>query len=195
MSEHHATQAEITQILRSWADGDPTALNRVFPEIYTELRRLAEAQLRRQRNNETLVAPALVNEAYLRLLEVKPVLCENRSRFFALAATIMRGICCDYIRARTAQKRGNGAGCVTLSDVAADAGIRDDTDVLAIDSALKELSQINGRQGQIIEMRFFGGLSIEETAEALNLSPATVKRESTMAKNWMKRRLSRSCQP
>jgi RNA polymerase sigma factor (TIGR02999 family) len=192
MSAHPEGPAEITKILESWSNGDPTALDRVVSEIYLELRRLADAQLRRQRSNGTLNAPALVNEAYLRLREVKPFLCKNRSSFFALASTVMKRICCDYVRARAARKRGNGAGTVTLSDVAADVGIRDDTDLLAVEAALNELFEIDVRQGRIIEMRFFGGLSIDETAEALKISPATVKRQSTMAQSWMKRRLSRS---
>jgi RNA polymerase sigma factor (TIGR02999 family) len=179
----------LTALLHSWAEGNVSALNEALPAMYSELRRLANRRLRGQQSGLTLDAPALVNEAYVRLIRSTPVLCQDREHFFALAATIMRGILVDYVRSRHARKRGGAITPVTLSDVAGRTGLDAEPDLLDIDSALHELARLNARQAQIVEMKFFGGLSIEQTADLLNISPATVKRDWTLAKSWLKQRL------
>ena len=191
MVDHCGHGGEITVLLNSWAAGDSSALNKAVPRIYSELRQLAEARIRNRRAGLTLDAPALVNEAYLRFTQLTPVACENRSRFFALAATIMRGILVDHVRAQRANKRGGGAQPVTLSELSADADLGSDADLLDIATALKDLGKLNQRHADIVEMRFFGGLSIEETAEAMAISPATMKRDWIVAKAWIKRRLAK----
>jgi RNA polymerase sigma-70 factor, ECF subfamily len=191
MVEYASQGNSLTALLQSWAEGNPSALNEAMPAIFCELRRLAEAQLRGRGSGRTLDPPALVNEAYLRFVRLTPVFCENRTRFFALAATIMRGILVDHVRAHCAKKRGGGSRTpVSLSDVAAKAELGTEPDLLDIDSALYELARLNVRQAKIVEMKFFGGLSIEETAESLNISPATVKRDWILAKTWLKRRIA-----
>ena len=132
-----------------------------------------------------------MNEAYLRLTEMRPVLCESRSRFFALVSSIMRGILIDHVRADRAQKRGGQAPVVTLTDDIGDNSKKSPVDLLDVNDAIDELARVSKLQAQIVEMRFFDGLSIEETTESLKVSPATIKREWTLARSWMKRRLSR----
>lgn len=191
MSESIGIPGNVTTLLQSWARGNPGALDEAVPQIYAELRKLAESQLRGRPANATLSCPALVNEAYIRLNRINPIYCNNRSQFFALASCIMRGILVDYYRSRSAQKRGGPAISVTLSDVMAKPGRESDPEVLDVDDALKGLALVNERQAQILEMRYFGGLSTEEIAEISGLSKAMVKREFVLARAWMLERLAK----
>lgn len=192
MSERSAAQitSEITGLLLQWSDGDPDALGRLMPLIYAELRRLAEAQLHREYRDHTLDPSALVHELYLRLVDQRRARWENRNQFFGIAARLMRRILVDYARARRATKRGGGALLVSL-DAAAEApddfGVED---VLAVDDALQRLAAIDPEQVQIVELRFFAGLSVEETAQVVERSPRTVKREWRLAKAWLSRELN-----
>jgi RNA polymerase sigma factor (TIGR02999 family) len=190
MSENRGIPGNVTELLQSWAVGDPGALDRAVPQIYSELRNLAKAQLRGRPSDATLSAPALVNEVYLRLSHMSPVPCENRSRFLALARTMMRGVLVDYYRARHARKRGGPAIAVTLTGVAAKTGIESNPAVLDVAAALKDLVLVNELHAKIVERRYFGGLSIEEIAESLDLSPSKVKRDWLLARAWMKQRLT-----
>jgi RNA polymerase sigma-70 factor (ECF subfamily) len=159
-----------------------------LPLVYDELRRLAARYLRRERRNHTLQPTALVNEAYLRLIQGQQVQWQNRAHFFALAARLMRRILVDSARSRGYQKRGAGAAVVSLDEALAVADGRT-PDILALDDALTALAAVDSRKSQVVEMRFFGGLSIEETAEALQMSRDTVKRDWKMAKLWLLREL------
>jgi RNA polymerase sigma factor (TIGR02999 family) len=180
----------ITQLLRAWSGGNAAALNDALPQIYAELRRIAGSRLRAREKSCTLDSTALVHEAYLRLTQSSPVVCQNRAHFFALASILMRGILVDHIRAKHAHKRGSAGISVTLSDLPGEANLAVAPDLLDLDAAIDELSALYPRHATIIEMRFFGGLSVEEVAESLGISPATVKRDWTFAKTWMLRRLS-----
>ena len=175
-----------TVLLLRWKSGDRDAVDELLPLVYDELRRLANAYLHRERGGHTLQSTALVHEAYLRLID-QSVDWQSRSHFFGIAAQMMRRILVDHARARNAAKRGAGLK-VTLDERMAVADARD-LDVIALDSALARLSAQDEGQAKIVEMRFFAGLSIEETAEALGISPATVKRDWTMAKAWLMREL------
>lgn len=178
----------VTAVLQAWSQGDAAARDRLIPLVYDDLRRLAARQLRRERPSHTLQPTALVHEAYLRLLGQKDVVWENRAQFFGIASQMMRRILVDHARGRQAAKREGARLRVTLDEAAAVAGERD-VDLVLLDQALDELSALDPRQGRIVELRFFGGLSIEETAEALGISPATVKREWPVAKAWLHRRM------
>lgn len=177
----------ITELLVAWGHGDQAARDRLVPAVYRELRRRAAGYLRHERSDHTLQPTALVHEVYLRLVDQSRAQWKNRSQFFGLAANMMRRILVDHARERKAQKRGSGLK-VSLEgvDIAAS---RQDVDLVALDDALDELGALDPRQGQIVELRYFGGLSIEETAQALGLSPATIKREWTMARAWLHGRL------
>jgi RNA polymerase sigma factor (TIGR02999 family) len=179
-----SSPAGVTQMLIDWRNGDKAAFERLMPLVYAELRRLAASYLRRQRSDHTLQPTALVHEAYLRLVDEKNIKWQNRAHFYGMAAQMMRSILIDYARNRAAMKRGGGARKLSLSvaDRLADAP---DLDLVALDDALKTLAAIDPRQGRIVELRFFGGLGIEDTAEVLQVSPATVKREWRMAKAWL----------
>jgi RNA polymerase sigma factor (TIGR02999 family) len=177
-------------LLLAWRQGDVAALDRLVPLVHDELRRIARHHMRREREGHTLQASALVNEAYLRLIEINQVQWQNRVHFFAIASRIMRRILVDSARARGYQKRGAGAQRVTLVDelpVAADAP---GPDLVALDDALTVLAGVDERKCQVVEMRFFGGLSIEESAEALGVSEGTVRRDWRLAKAWLARELS-----
>lgn len=189
MVESVKRENNLTALLQSWRAGNISALNEALPAMYAELRRLADQRLHRREPGLTLDAPALVNEAYLRLMRSTPTVCKNREHFFALAASIMRGILVDHVRSRHAIKRGGPAVQVTLSGLAAETGLSAEPGLLDVDAALAELAALNYRQAQIVEMKFFGGLSIGQTADMLNVSPATVKRDWVLAKTWLKRRL------
>lgn len=175
---------ELTQLLLAWSDGDKSALDRLMPLVYQELRRLAHRYMRRERGNHTLQTSALVNEAYLRLIDQTSVRWQNRSQFFAIASQMMRRILVDYARTRGYAKRGGDAIRVSF-DEGTVAAQEQAADLLALNEALNRLAEIDERQSHIVEMRFFGGLSVEETAEALNLSPATIKREWSTAKAFL----------
>lgn len=178
----------LTELLGRWRAGDEESLRHVFPIVYTELRRLARSRLRKERTNHTLQSTALVHEAYLRLLKSDPIRFENRDHFFAIAALLMRRVLVDYARHRNAAKR-DGGYILTLND--ANVGPKaEDVDIVALDDALRELATLDPKQSRIVELRYFGGLSIEETARALDTSPATVKREWASARIWLHRALS-----
>jgi RNA polymerase sigma factor (TIGR02999 family) len=181
---------EVTQLLQAWSNGDRAALDQLMPIVYAELRRLARRQLASERPDHTLQTTALVNEAYLRLVDQNSLQWQNRAHFFAVAARIMRHILVDYARARHNAKRGGRAKKVRL-DEAAEVSTERAAEMVALDDALTALGEFDPRRGQIVELRFFGGLSVEETAEALNVSPGTVAREWTLAKAWLQREIGK----
>ena len=179
-------QKSVTQLLAAWGDGDQAALDQLVPMVYEELRRLARSYMRRERQNHTLQTTALVNEAYVRLVDQKHVRWQNRAHFFAISAQLMRRILVDHARRRGYQKRGGGALQVTLAGAESLTDERT-PDLVALDEALTSLAEIDPRRSQVVELRFFGGLSIEETAEVLKLSPTTVERDWTIAKAWLRK--------
>jgi RNA polymerase sigma factor (TIGR02999 family) len=184
----------VTSLLGRIRRGDGDAFNELFPLVYAELRRIAAREMRRERSGRTLQTTALVHEAYLRLLKDASLSLDNRAHFLGVAAHAMREILIERARARAAQKRGGGALRVTLDESvspAPDVSI----DVLALDEALQRLARLDNRHAQVVELRYFGGLSVEETAAALNLSPATVKRAWTLARAWLFRELGGPAQP
>jgi RNA polymerase sigma factor (TIGR02999 family) len=182
---------DITQLLVAWSSGDQAALDQLMPLVYKELRRLAQRQLGRERLGHTLQPTALVHEAYLRLIDQRQVRWQNRAHFFAVAAQLMRRILVDYARGRRAGKRGSRALRVTFDEAEMLPDQRAD-DVLALDTALSDLAAFDLRKSRIVELRFFGGLSIEETAEALSVSPGTIMRDWTLAKAWLQREISKT---
>ncbi len=184
------SEKDVTRLLFAWSNGDQAALEQLTPLVYSELHRLAHRYLGRERKGHTLQTTALVHEAYLRLIDQKEVRWQNRAHFFAIAAQMMRRILVDYARSRNVAKRGGGARQVSL-DEAMDVSDERAADVIALDEALKSLSDLDQRKGRIIELRFFGGLSIEETAEVLGVSPGTVMRDWTFAKAWLQREINK----
>jgi len=179
-------------MLREISAGDQNAPAELLPLVYGELRRIAQSYLKNERAGHTLQATALVHEAYIRLVDWENETWQNRSHFLAVAANAMRKILVDYARERKAEKRGGGnLDKITLSE-AANFLQRQDVDLIALDDALETLAEFDAQQSKVIEYRFFGGLTIEETAHALGISPATVKREWTMAKAWLHRELTKS---
>ncbi len=184
-----ASSNDVTGLLARWSSGDPEALQQLIPLVYAECRRIAAQQLRRERHEHTLDPTALVHELYLRLVDQQRATWENRAHFFGVAAQLMRRILVDHARARQAEKRGGSAILVSL-DAAADTP--DDSriaDVLAIDEALDRLAARDAEQVRIIELRFFAGLTVEETAHVVGRSPRTIKREWRLAKAWLYREL------
>ena len=179
----------VTQLLLDWSHGDQAALDKLMPLVYEELHRLAQRYMRRESPGHTLQTTALVNEAYLRLIDQRQVRWQNRAHFFAIAAQLMRRILLDRARRRRYIKRGGGARQVSL-DEAADVFQERSADLVALDEALSRLADLDPRKGRVVELRFFGGLSVEETAEALNVSPETVMRDWRLAKVWLLRELS-----
>jgi RNA polymerase sigma factor (TIGR02999 family) len=182
---------DVTGLLRAWNDGQPGALDALMPIVYRELHRLARAKLRGERSDHTLQATALVNEAYVRLVGQTRMRWQNRAQFFGTAAQFMRRILVDYARDRLAEKRGAGAPRVELDEVilaTRERGI----DLLALDAALEKLEQLDTRQSKLVVLRFFGGLTIEEAAALLEISPATAKREWVTARIWLRRELAGS---
>jgi RNA polymerase sigma factor (TIGR02999 family) len=180
----------VTQLLVDWSNGDQAALDKLMPVVYDELRRLASNYLRRERAGHTLQPTALVNEAYLRLVDQRQARWQNRAQFFGVAAQLMRRILVDHARVRQAQKRG-GSDQQQISLSHADrVAQKPDVDLLALHEALNELAAIDEQQARIVELRFFGGLTIEETAEVMGISHATVERDWTMARAWLRRELS-----
>jgi RNA polymerase sigma factor (TIGR02999 family) len=176
-------------LILSWRQGDKAALSRLVPLVYEELRRVARRQLRRESPAHALQATALVHEAYLRLVQVDRLTLTSRTHFFGVAAALMRQILVDHARRARADKRGGGATMLSLED-ALPATQPATVDVLALDEALETLSALDPRQCRVVELRFFAGLNIDEAAEALAVSPATVEREWALAKAWLFRRLS-----
>ena len=181
---------EITQLLVAWNKGEDSALDKLAPLVHAELHRLAKHYMAGERSGHLLQTTALVNEAYLRLIDWKNVEWQNRAHFFGLAAQIMRRILVDFARAQQREKRGGDAFCVSLSEaVEQPQGQR--ADLVALDDALQTLERIDARQARVVELRYFAGLSLEETAEALNISVMTVRRDWSMAKAWLFRELNR----
>ncbi len=177
----------MTQLLLAWRNGDPAALEELTPLVYAELRRLARHYMGNERVSHTLQATALVNEAYLKLVDIHKVQWQNRAHFFAMSARLMRRILVDSARSRKYQKRGAGAQKVSLDEALL--VVEPGRDLVALDDALEALAQVDERRSKVVEMRFFGGLSVEETAEALGVSVDTVMRDWKLAKVWLLREL------
>jgi RNA polymerase sigma factor (TIGR02999 family) len=185
---------DITALLARWQGGSQEALNDLTPLVYNELRRLAQSYINRERANHTLQGTALVHEAYLRLIDQKQVQWRNRNHFFALSAELIRRILVDHARAKMAGKRGGDQIKLSLEEgMEPIAGA--DVDLVALDDALELLARTDLQQSRIVELRYFAGLKIEETAEVLNISPATVKRDWAVAKAFLKREMSRAARP
>ena len=181
--------SEVTQLLVEYGNGNREALDRLMPILYAELRKIAVGYLRRERDGHTLQPTALVNEAYVRLVDQK-VQWKNRAHFLGVAAQLMRRILVDYARNRRAEKRGAGFALVALDDAVL-APYERAVDLVALDDALQALSEIDPQQARVVELRYFGGLSLEETAEALGISTATVVREWATARVWLRREIAR----
>jgi RNA polymerase sigma factor (TIGR02999 family) len=191
--------AAITQLLRSWSDGDDRALDRLVPLVYDELRRMARGQMRHERDGHTLQGTGLVHEAFLRMAEQRSVQWQSRAQFFGWASKLMRRILVDHARTRRAAKRGGGVPAASLDALQDEFGelpeipSGDDArllDILQLDESLQRMEKLDPQQSRVVELRFFGGLSVEETAEALSVSPATVKREWATARAWLLHELS-----
>jgi RNA polymerase sigma factor (TIGR02999 family) len=180
---------DVTQLLNKAQSGDKESLDKLLPLIYDELRRVAANQLRAERENHTLQATALVHEAYLRLLEQHEVDWQNRAHFFSIAAEMMRRILVNYAVQRNAKKRGDGVTRISLDDAISFSNDRKDLDLVSLDASLKRLAEVDAGAARIVELRFFGGLTIEEVAQVLDISESTVKREWKMAKAWLKTQL------
>jgi RNA polymerase sigma factor (TIGR02999 family) len=185
------TQAQITDLLIAWGDGDQAALERLFPLVYDELRRVAAFYLRRERSDHTLQPTALVNEVYLRLFDQRRVGWQNRAQFFGVAAQLMRRILVSHARSRHAAKRGGSVQRITLQDELAVTDQRD-VNLLALDDALSKLETIDPEKSKLVELRFFSGLTVPETAEVMSISPRTVDRQWQTAKAWLYREIARS---
>lgn len=181
---------DVTQLLQSWSDGNRQALADLLPLVYDELRRLAASYMRFEAPGHTLQATALVHEAYMRLINQREVHWKSRAHFFGIAAQMIRRILVDHIRATRAQKRGSGFAALSL-DEALGVSEKKNWEIMALDDALKTLAKFDPQQAKIVELRFFAGLSIEETAAIVGISPATVKRDWVAAKAWLFRELSR----
>jgi RNA polymerase sigma factor (TIGR02999 family) len=185
-----ASSPEVTQLLLDWSNGDREALDRLMPVIYDELHRLAARYLARERKDHTLQPTALVHEAYLQLVDQSRVDWHNRAHFFGAAARLMRHILVDHARTHNAAKRGGGEYKVPIEQVA-ELSEKNDLDLMALDDALTGLASLDEQQSRIVELRYFGGLSIDETAEVLKVSPATVKRDWVTAKGWLFQQMQR----
>ena len=188
---HEASPPDVTGLLVAWGHGDKAAAEQLLPAIYKELHAQAARAMRRENEEHMLQATALVHEAYLRLVDQRRVEWRNRAHFFGIAAEMMRRVLVDHARGQLAEKRGGGMRQLTLGkadQAAADAG--SDVDVLALHDALERLAQLDPDQARLVELRYFGGLNIEETADVLGISPATVKREWAVARAWLRRELS-----
>ena len=192
MADNAPKNRDITRLLIAWSDGRREALDDLMPLVYADLQRLAAGYMRREPAGHALQPTALVHEAYVRLIDQKQVKWRNRAHFFGVAAGMMRRILVDTARKRRAEKRGGGWERVTLSGDEAAANGEADIDVLDLHEALERLKQFDPQQERIVEFRYFGGLTIEETAEVVGISPATVVREWTIAKAWLRADLSRS---
>ena len=180
---------EITRLLAEWSGGNQAALDKLVPIVYDELRHLASIYMRGERPDHLLQTTALVNEAYLRLIERQHVSCQTRTQFFAVAAQVMRRVLVDYARSRDRAKRGDGATPLALDDVAV---LSDDRveELVAINSALENLTAFDARKSRVFELRYFGGMSVEEVAEALSVSAITVARDWRLAKVWLQREIA-----
>ena len=181
---------EITCLLQAWSHGNSNALDELLPLVYDELRRQARRFLRKERPNHTLQSTALIHEAYLNLVEQKHISWQNREHFFAISANVMRRILVNYANARHRKKRGGAAENLELDEPIFGAAQTRDSDLLALDEALTRLAKKDEQQARIVELRYFSGLTIEETADILGISPATIKRDWKMTKAWLYRELS-----
>ena len=179
---------DITHLLKEWSAGDEQALDKLIPLVYEELHKQAARYLRRERDGHSLQATALINETYLRLIDARDLPWQSRSHFFAIAANLMRRILVDHARKHAAEKRGGSQLRLTLDEQLAPA-TETDVDLLAIDQALTKLSTIDSQQAQVVELRFFSGLSVPETATVLRISEKTVKRDWSVARAWLRREL------
>ena len=184
-----ALEHEITQLLQAWRQGDERALDKLTPQVYRELHRAARRCMSGERDGHTLQTTALINELYLRLSDLKPIDWQNRAHFFALCARQMRRILTDQARARQSHKRRDGARALSLDDALV-ISPEPSADLVAVDDALNQLAKVDDRKSQVVTMRFFGGLSVEETAEVLKVSPETVARDWRLAKAWLMRELN-----
>ena len=191
MSDKHQDSHRVTELLHQWTDGSQAALDELLPVVYDELRRRAASYLRHERVNHTLQPTALVNEAYLRLVDQESVEWKDRGHFFAVAAQAMRRILVDHARHKNREKRGGPAADLQLDDNFEVAGLQRNLDIEALDEALSRLAAIDPRQVQLVELRYFAGLSLEETADTMDISRATAAREWQMAKAWLHRELTR----
>jgi RNA polymerase sigma factor (TIGR02999 family) len=182
--------AQITQLLRAWSEGDQTALDRLMPVVYENLHRLAQSYMAQERPDHTLQATSLVHETYLRLLDAAQPSWQDRAHFFAVCARMMRRVLVDWARARQATKRGGEERPLCLQEAVAEVG---DTgmDLVAVDDVLTALAAVDARKSQVVEMRFFGGLSVKETAAVLKVSEQTVLRDWRLAKSWLQRELDK----
>ena len=188
MAAIQPSRADVTGLLLAWGAGDEAALDQLVPVVHAELRRIARRCMAGERNGHSLQATALVNEAYLRLIDVQHVNWQNRAHFLAMSARLMRRVLVDYARSKGYQKRGGGAVRVTFDEGLPVVDERD-ADLVAVDDALEALAKIDGRKCRVVELRFFGGLSVEETASVLKVSPETVMRDWKMAKAWLLREM------
>ena len=183
-------QIGVTELLADWSKGDPEALSKLMPLVYDELHKLARRHLRGERSDHTLQTTALVHEAYLKLVDQKDANWQNRAQFFAVAAQMMRRILVDYARRHLTSKRGGSFYKVTLDDRLT-SSVKDDAELLALDEALERLAALDPRQSRVVELRIFGGLTMEETAHAINISPRTARREWSMAKAWLRKEIKK----
>jgi len=184
------SRLHVTDLLLAWGSGDRSALDELMPLVHQELRRLARVQMRGERDNQTQQTTEIVNEAFLRLIDLRRIEWQDRAHFMALSARLMRRVLVDHARSRNYQKRGGGAAPLALDDVLVASSERG-ADLVALDDALEDLGRVDPRKSQVVELRFFGGLSVEETAEALSVSPETVMRDWRLAKVWLLREISR----
>ena len=189
---HRDSSSAVTELLVRWREGDREALESLMPLVYGELRRLAHHYLQRERSDHTLQSTALVHEVYLRLAGQSTPPWQNRAHFFGIAARVMRQILVEYARAHSAAKRGGASACKLTIDEALDVEQKTDIDILALDGALDRLSELDPQQSRIVELRFFTGLTIEDTSEVMGISAATVKRDWTSARAWLHREIDRS---
>ena len=190
-----ASPHDVTALLGEWSRGNRDALNELLPQVYAELRRIADRQFRIERVNHTLQPTALVNEVYLRLVDQRQVDWQNRAHFFGVAAQVMRRILVDHARRHGASKRGDGVRCVAIDEAKDVAAASKEIPILALDHALDRLEQVDAELAKIVELRAFGGLTIEETAHVLSVSPSTAKRDWRTAKAWLNRELGSEVRP
>ncbi len=181
----------ITQLLNQWSDGDAEVLDDLLPLVYKELRRQAAGYLRRERSDHTLQPTALINEAYLKLIDQRDVKWQNRAHFFAIAAQAMRRILVDYARERHREKRGGAAENLPIDEALTIVSQEKSVDLVALDEALNNLAQFDERQAKVVELRYFSGLSIDEAAEVLNVSNVTIRRDWNMAKAWLHQEITK----
>jgi RNA polymerase sigma-70 factor (ECF subfamily) len=191
MDQSASTPKDISRLLRQWSEGNRAAMEELLPLVYDELHRQAACYLRRERVGHTLQTTALIHEAYLRLTDQRDVRWQSRTHFFAIAAQMMRRVLIDYARAKHREKRGGGDVRLPFDTAIVVAADEHSVDLMALDQALKRLAELDEQQARVVELRYFGGLSLEETAEVLHISRATTARDWDVAKAWLRRELTR----